>query len=104
MLCPFMSDAKKQVQCVKHDCQLWTQLMGDDPQTGVRRAEWNCAIAWQPLLMVETANQSRKTTSSVDSFRNEMVKGNAVTLQALTQTTKRLANGHAPAEDGSDTS
>lgn len=55
-------------------------LQGKHPQTGSNVQEWGCSIAWLPLLLIENSGQQLKTTSSVESFRNEMVKANMVTL------------------------
>tara|TARA_R110000765_G_scaffold414976_1_gene515809 strand:+ start:43 stop:429 length:387 start_codon:yes stop_codon:yes gene_type:complete len=55
-------------------------LQGKHPQTGSNVQEWGCSIAWLPLLLVENSGQQVKTTASVESFRNEMVKANMVTL------------------------
>jgi hypothetical protein len=40
-------------------------------------------MAWMPMLMIENAQQSRQTGAAVESFRNEMVKGNEVSHQLL---------------------
>ena len=35
-----------------------------------------CAVAWNPILQIETAQQSRQAGAAIESFRNEMVKAN----------------------------
>ena len=50
--------------------------MGKNPQTGQDVSEWNCAVAWLPMLLIEGSQQARQTGSAIESFRNEMVKLN----------------------------
>ena len=70
-ICPLLNK-----KCIKHN----NMLQGKHPQTGSNVQEWGCSIAWLPLLLVENSGQQVKTTASVESFRNEMVKANMVTL------------------------
>ena len=73
--CPLLNK-----KCIKHKCVWYNMLQGKHPQTGSNVQEWGCSIAWLPLLLIENSGQQLKTTSSVESFRNEMVKANMVTL------------------------
>ena len=61
--------------CKKFDCMFWTQLRGTHPQTGDPIDEWDCAIKWLPILLIENAKETRSTTAALESFRNEMVRG-----------------------------
>ena len=54
--------------------------------------EWNCAIAWLPMLNINTANESRKTCEATESFRNEMVKQNDI-AKIITEKMKELNTG-----------
>lgn len=54
-------------------CPWYTQLRGADPQTGQERDEWACAIAWMPILAVETSKEVRQGAAATESFRNELV-------------------------------
>lgn len=74
-ICPLLNK-----KCIKHKCVWYNMLQGKHPQTGSNVQEWGCSIAWLPLLLVENSGQQVKTTASVESFRNEMVKANMVTL------------------------
>lgn len=62
---------------VTHKCPKWIRLQGDDPNSGKKIDEFACADAWLPILIIESAQQSRQTGAAVESFRNEMVKMNA---------------------------
>ena len=45
--------------------------------------EWGCAITWLPMLLIENSQQQRSTGSAIESFRNEMIKANENSTQAL---------------------
>ena len=44
---------------------------------------YECAISWLPMLLIENSGQQRQTGAAVESFRNEMVKSNEVNTQLL---------------------
>jgi hypothetical protein len=69
--------------CKKFDCAWFIQIRGTDPNSGEEVDDWGCSMAWMPMLMIENAQQSRQTGAAVESFRNEMVKGNEVSHQLL---------------------
>lgn len=79
-LCPLFKEKQEDV-C--HRCAFFTHVRGNHPQTGQEIDHWACAIEWLPTLLIENAQQSRQTGAAVESFRNEMVRSNHVTLQAL---------------------
>lgn len=66
--------------CRQLDCAWFVQLRGTNPNTGQEIDEWGCAIAWQPILMIENSQQQRQTAAAVESFRNEMVASNQATV------------------------
>lgn len=67
--CPILKE-----DCIEFKCKFWDHLRGTHPQTGQEIDEYDCAIKWLPMLMIENAKQSRETGAAVESFRNEMVK------------------------------
>lgn len=69
--------------CLGLQCAWFTQLRGVNPNTGKEVDEWGCAVTWLPLLLVENSQQQRSTGAAVESFRNEMVKANENSTQAL---------------------
>jgi hypothetical protein len=75
-------------ECIGLQCAWLTQIRGVNPNTGKEVDEWNCAITWLPMLLVENSQQQRQTGAAVESFRNEMVKGNEVTKQILIDSIK----------------
>ncbi len=64
------------VSKVCHRCPLYTQLRGADPQTGKDVDQWMCALASLPMLLVGVMQKEDQTGTAVESFRNEVVKGN----------------------------
>ena len=61
-------------KCVEHKCKFYIQLMGKDPNTGQDVNDFDCAIAWLPMLLIEGSQQTRQAGAAIESFRNEMVK------------------------------
>jgi hypothetical protein len=59
--------------CRQTGCGWFTRLAGTNPNTGAETEEWGCAMAWLPLLLIETASQSRQTGAAVESFRNAVL-------------------------------
>ena len=51
--------------------------------TGNQVDEYQCAISWMPMLLIENSGQQRQTGAAVESFRNEMVKANDASQQIL---------------------
>ena len=70
-----------------HECHrcLWqVTLRGTNPQTGQEIDRVDCALVSIPLL-IENSQQQRSTGAAIESFRNEMVRGNGVFLSMLQQ-------------------
>lgn len=66
--CPLIKDKCKQL-----DCAFFLQVRGQHPQTGAPVDEWDCAIKWLPVLMIENTNGVRGTQAATESMRNEIV-------------------------------
>lgn len=71
LVCPLH---KKAMSAVCHKCPWWVQVRGKNPQSNEEIDQWNCAIAWGPILAVNTAQETRQGAAAVESFRNEMVR------------------------------
>jgi hypothetical protein len=82
--CPLLNK-----KCIKHQCVWYNMLQGKNPQTGQNVQEWGCSIAWIPLLLVENTGKQVQTNAAVESFRNEMVKANMVTLALVNESNKK---------------
>ena len=70
-------------KCKKFNCAWFIQIQGKHPQTGADVDEYGCAMAMMPLLMIENSRQTNQAGAAIESFRNEMVKANMVTLNSL---------------------
>ena len=69
--------------CVGIQCAWFTRVQGVDTNTGNQVDEYQCAIAWMPMLLIENSGQQRQTGAAVESFRNEMVKSNETSQKVL---------------------
>jgi hypothetical protein len=71
LTCPLHRKPMSQV-CAT--CPWWTQVRGKNPNTGDEVDRWDCSLAFLPMLLVETAQQSRQNGAATESMRNEMVR------------------------------
>lgn len=69
--------------CIGLQCSWFTQIRGNDPQTGKEIDEWACAVTWMPMLLIENSQKQRETGAAVESFRNE-------TLNRISQTIEQV--------------
>lgn len=72
--------------CVGLTCAWYTRVQGVDTNTGNQVDNYECAISWLPMLLIENSGQQRQTGAAVESFRNEMVKSNEQSQQLLLAT------------------
>ena len=90
ILCPLMGSeciedgAIRDGELVK--CRFWVHVQGKNPQTGETVSNGDCAFCWTPVLLIENSKVNRETGAAIESFRNEMVKGNE---QILLQNTEK---------------
>ena len=61
-------------KCKEHGCKFFMQVIGKNPQTGQEVNQWDCAITWLPMLLIEGSQQTRQAGAAIESFRNEVVK------------------------------
>ena len=96
IICPLMNK-----ECIEdgsivngelHGCKFWIKVKGTHPQTGTEIDEGDCAISWNPILLINNTQMQRQTTASIESFRNEMVIGNEKLL-SIAATPKNLLLG-----------
>ena len=74
-----------------HRCA-WHVKMAEVDQEGKQHDEWGCAIAWQPILMVELSSTNRNVSASVDSLRNETTKRQDAALAIGMQHAKTISH------------
>lgn len=80
-LCPILNK-----ECIGLDCAWFVKIAGYDINTGKQIDDWNCTVAYLPMLLIENSGMQRQTGAAVESFRNEMVKANEASLQVLAKT------------------
>lgn len=85
--CPLIKE-----NCIQFKCAFWTHLRGADPQTGQEIDEYDCAIKWLPILLIEGAKETKQGAAAIESFRNEMVRGQKEYITTVEQTMKQLQN------------
>lgn len=66
---------------ILYRCPWYILVRGTNPNTGEDIDDWNCAIAWHPILQIETSKEVRQGAAATESFRNIMF---------------RLASGESP--------
>lgn len=64
-----------QAPCKQLGCSWFQHVHGMHPQTGEQIDEWRCAMAWLPMLLVENSRQTSQAGAAIESFRNEVAKG-----------------------------
>tara|TARA_R100001460_G_scaffold28848_1_gene57555 strand:+ start:1360 stop:1710 length:351 start_codon:yes stop_codon:yes gene_type:complete len=77
--CPLL-----QKECIGLECAWLTQVRGTNPNTGKEVDEWECAVKWMPMLLIENSQMQRQTGAAVESFRNVVAK-NPINLLVPTQ-------------------
>lgn len=80
--CPLGHTCEKIVGDTIERCMWYVALKGTDAQ-GVDHDEWNCAIAWSPILQIEMAGTNRGQTAAIESLRNEQDKRQGQAVQEL---------------------
>lgn len=68
--------------CVGLTCSWYTQVRGKDPQSHRDVDEYACAIAWLPVLLINTAQETRQGAAATESLRNEIVTAAETSLKA----------------------
>jgi hypothetical protein len=99
-LCPFLKS-----ECARHECALYIKVVGMNPQTGETIDRHGCTFAHLPLLMIEQANEVRKTAASVDKTATQVNKLRAMLMFAMPENTRNRLLAADPklipgAEDG----
>jgi hypothetical protein len=81
--CPLGSQCKEIKDGKMYQCMWLVTLSGQDAQ-GKEQDREDCAIAWQPLLALESSRHNVVNTAAINSLRNETVKRQdaAIALQA----------------------
>jgi hypothetical protein len=92
--CPLGNDCEKIDGDKVRRCRWYYEVHGDHPQTGERISEWQCAIYWAPMMLIENSKTNRGQTQAIEDFRNKTVKGQEVFNSLIEQSLqiKKLEN------------
>lgn len=90
-LCPMPDETGKRGPCIENRCRWYIQLLGKNPQKDAPIEEWNCAISYLPILLIENAQQTRQFAASTDSARNEARKDAAAITAGLVEIAQAAA-------------
>ena len=89
--CPLIKE-----DCIQFKCTFWTHIRGLHPQSGQEIDEWDCAVKWLPLLLIENVKEVRQGAAATESFRNVMLdlnKGISAEVIEAKAELKALSNG-----------
>jgi hypothetical protein len=64
-------------------CRFWIHVIGKDPQTNKETDNYDCSMAWMPVLMIENSKVNRETGAAIESMRNENVNTGQQITSAL---------------------
>lgn len=83
--------------CLEHGCEWYIHVLGKHPQTGNPIDHYGCAIAWIPVLIIESSQETRQAAAAVESFRNGVSETLTTFVERVTgaPVTARL-DGQAP--------
>jgi len=70
---------------ILYRCPWYEIVRGKHPQSEQEIDQWKCAIAWGPVLHLESAQQTRQAGAAIESLRNETVKGQNNFLSLIEQ-------------------
>lgn len=81
IMCPATGFAKSCRSIVgDFECPKFVTVRGTNPQGG-EVDQSGCVDSFIPMLLIENSQQQRQTGAAIESFRNEMVRSNEVTLR-----------------------
>jgi len=87
--CPLVKGPCKQLECT-----FFIKLRGTNSNTGADVDEWDCAVKWLPVLLIENAKEARQTGAAIESHRNEAVHI-AMTGKPQAETTRKFIAAYA---------
>lgn len=78
-ICNCPMNGKKCVDGVRSDfedkeqkCRWWEHLYGKDPQSEKIVDQWDCSVAWLPILLTEGSQMVRQGNAGVDKLSNQV--------------------------------
>lgn len=92
IVCPLGKVCEEVVDGHIARCAWYTELKGNNPQTGEESSDKGCAIAWLPILQVELSRTNMSTAAAVVSLREETVKRQDAALTLAFSNAKVIEN------------
>ena len=80
--------------CIEHSCKFYTKLQGKHPQDGSIINHWDCAITWLPIMLAENTQKTNELGAAMESFRNEMGKGQTAFNNILANASEKIRHLH----------
>lgn len=82
-----------------HTCPWWTKVVGVNPNSKNPTApemidRWDCAMAWMPLLAVNTSRETFSVAAQVQEMRNEAAQNNAQQADNMARLSDNLITMH----------
>jgi hypothetical protein len=75
-----------------NSCPEWVHIYGKHPQTEERVDLFDCARRWVPVMLIENAKVAREAGAAIESFRNEIAKGDLAHIDATERLVGQLAS------------
>lgn len=70
----------------------YLNIKGENPVTGEQCDDWQCSMIWNNIQLIELSKAARRNSAAIESFRNEMMKGNEKALQIMYANSLLLGN------------
>jgi len=83
--CPLGSECKTIKNNVIHQCLWLTGISHINKNTGETEDKSMCAIAWMPVLTIESANTNRGQTDAICSLRDETLARQDLAIKAMVE-------------------
>lgn len=74
----------------EHECPKFVKISGVNPNDGAPVDKFGCVDSFIPMLLIENSQQQRQTGAAIESFRNEIVEANTLTLAVQAEALKRI--------------
>ena len=81
--CPLGSTCEEIKDGEIQRCTWYTKVVGKHPQSNEHVDQWDCAIAWLPMLSIEMSQTNRGQTQALCDLRDQVKQSNNNLKQSL---------------------
>ena len=99
LTCPLGSECEKIIDNKIHRCRWYVELEGLNPNTGDPLKSQNCAIAWEPIILLENSQKNAILTSGVNQLRNEINENTKTGAMATLSLCEAIENSNENSRD-----